>query len=174
VDYYLANRRATLGLTWFDTKFTGLIASTPNFRSVENIQRARTRGAEFSAQLSLAATEVRASYTYLEADNLSTDIRLLRRPRHRASLDVWRKFGGGFSLGAGLVAVGQREDVNAQSFRTIDGEDYAVARVYGAWQATPRLAVKARLENALDERYEEVHGYPALGRGVFAGVEWTF
>ena len=70
--------------------------------------------------------------------------------------------------------VAQREDVDARTFRSIDGEDYAVARVYAAGQATPHLAFKARLENALNERYEEVNGYPALGRAIFAGVEWAF
>ena len=30
------------------------------------------------------------------------------------------------------------------------------------------------LENLLDERYEEVNGYPALGIGAFAGVELKF
>jgi vitamin B12 transporter len=34
--------------------------------------------------------------------------------------------------------------------------------------------VKARLENLLDEKYEEVNGYPALGFGAFGGVEWKW
>ncbi len=175
VDWYLPQRRGTIGLTWFDTTFTNLIASTPNFRSVENIQRARTRGAELSAQVTLAArTELRTSYTYLEAENLTASTRLLRRPRHRASADLWRDFGGGVSGGAGVASTAQREDVSAQTFRTIDGENFTVVRIFGAWQVTSRFAVKARLENALDERYEEVHGYPALGFGAFAGVEWKF
>lgn len=175
VDYYLPNQRGTLSATWFETRFTDLIASTPDFRSVENIQRARTRGVEFSAQLLLAAAlELRASYTYLEADNVTVGTRLLRRPRHRVSADLWHDFGRGFSAGAGVSGAAQREDVHARTFARIDGEDYAVARVYGAWQATPRLSVKARVENVLNERYEEVHGYPALGCGAFAGVEWKF
>jgi vitamin B12 transporter len=64
--------------------------------------------------------------------------------------------------------------VHARTFARIDGEDYAVVRLYGAWQITPRLGLKARLENLLDERYEEVNGYPALGRGAFAAIEWGF
>lgn len=43
-----------------------------------------------------------------------------------------------------------------------------------AWQATTRLALKARVENALGERYEEVNGYSALGRAIFASLEWAF
>lgn len=174
LDYYLAGQRGVLSATWFDTRLTDLIAGTPNFRSVENIQRARTRGAELSAQLSIPAADLRASYTYLEAENATAGTRLLRRPRHRLSADAWHAFGRGFSAGLGTVWVAQREDVDARTFRRVDGEDYSVARIYAAWQATPRLAVKARLENALAERYEEVNGYPALGRAVFAGLEWTF
>ena len=65
-------------------------------------------------------------------------------------------------------------DVNAATFATIKGEDYTVVRVYGAWQATPRVALKARIENLLDEKYEQVHGYPQLGLGAFAGIEMKF
>jgi vitamin B12 transporter len=64
--------------------------------------------------------------------------------------------------------------VHARTFAVIDQEDFTVVRVYGAWQINPRLGVKARLENLLDEQYEEVNGYPALGFGAFGGVEWKF
>ena len=174
-DWYLAAQRGTLSATWFETDFTDLIASTANFRSVENIQRARTRGAELVVQTTLpGAIEVRASYTYLEAQNRTADVRLLRRPRHSGSVEAWHDCGGGVSAGAGVAWVAHRRDVDAKTFRPIDGEDYTVTRVYGAWQVTARLALKARVENLLNERYEEVNGYPALGFGAFAGVEWTF
>ena len=174
-DFYFAQKRGTLSATWFDTRFTDLIASSPDFSSVINIQRARTRGAELAAQVSLpAAVELRASFTYLEAQNLTSHTRLLRRPRQSGSLDAWHDFGRGVSAGAGLTFAASRRDVNAKTFAPIDAEDYTVARLYAAWQATPRLAVKVRCENLLDEQYEEVNGYPALGRGVFVGAEWKF
>lgn len=175
VDYYLPNRRGTLSATWFDTKLTNLITSTPDFRSVENIQRARTRGAEVSAQALLpGGFNVRGSYTYLEAENVTANTRLLRRPRQRLNADVWHDFGRGLSAGTGVAFNAQREDVDARTYRVIDGEDYTVVRLYGSWQINARLAVKVRFENLFDERYEEVHGYPALGFGAFGGVEWKF
>ena len=88
--------------------------------------------------------------------------------------DAWHDFGRGFSAGAGVACAAQREDVDAKTFARIDAEDYTVARLYLAWQATPRLALKARAENLLGENYEEVNGYPALGRAVFGGVEWRY
>jgi vitamin B12 transporter len=34
--------------------------------------------------------------------------------------------------------------------------------------------VKARIENLLNEKYEEVNGYPQPGFGAFGGVEYKF
>lgn len=177
VDYYLPQKRGTVSVTWFETDYRDLIvfnfAAFPS--TVVNVERARTRGVEFSAQTTLpGAIEVRASYTFLEADNLSQSKRLLRRPRHSANLDAWHDFGGGFSGGAGVAFAAQREDVHARTFATIDGEDYTVVRLYAAYQVNSRFTLKVRGENLLNERYEEVNGYPALGFGVFGGAEWKF
>ena len=79
-----------------------------------------------------------------------------------------------FEFGAGLSAVAQREDVDARTYRVIDGEDYVVARVHAAWRLSAAMTLRVRCENLLNERYEDVNGYPALGRGVFASLERRF
>ena len=130
---------------------------------------------ELSAQAKLGgALEGRLAYTYLEAEDLSQHTRLLRRPRHAVNADAWHDFGHGVSVGAGLMAAAGRQDVDAQTYATINAEDYTVARLYAAWQVNDRLTLKARIENLLDERYEPVNGYPALGRGVFLGAECKY
>ena len=176
-DYYLPEKRGVLSATYFQTDFTDLIESDFSVfpSTTENIGRARTSGLELSAKVNLPGMiEARLAYTYLDAVNRSTRTRLLRRPRHSADLDLWHDFGGGMSAGAGVKVVAGREDIDAQTFAQIDGEDYTVARVYAAWQATPELALKARIENALNEKYEEVNGYPARGFGAFGGAEFKF
>ena len=65
-----------------------------------------------------------------------------------------------------------REDVDAQTFLTVNDPDYSVARVYAEWRASRRLALKARIENLLDAKYQPVNGYPALGFGAYGQVEW--
>ncbi|MSU70479.1 MAG: TonB-dependent receptor [Opitutaceae bacterium] len=175
VDSYLPEKRGTLSATWFNTDYTDLIASSPDFSTEINIQRARTRGVETSVRTSLpGAVEASLGYTYLEANNLTSDTRLLRRPRHSFHADAWHDFGHGVGAGAELAFAAHRQDVDAKTFRTIDGEDYTVVRLYAAWQVNPRLKLKARVENLLNEKYEEVSGYPALGAGCFAGAEWEF
>ncbi len=174
VDYFLAGNRGMLSATWFDTRFRGLIVYDFSvfLGTTANVEQALTKGVELSGKFALpGAVQVRLAYTYLEADNLSQGVRLLRRPRHSGSLDLWHDFGRGFSAGAGLAFAAQREDVDAATFTTINAEDYTVVRIYGAWQVGPRLTLKARIENLLNEKYEEVNGYPQLGLGVFAGVE---
>jgi len=177
LDYYFAHNRGTFSASWFQTDLRDLITFdfTTFPGTVINVESARTSGVEVAGKFDLpGAVKVRLAYTYLEAENLTEESRLLRRPRHSGSVDVWHEFGRGFSAGAGLVFAADRQDVDAATFVTINAPSYNVVRVYGTWQATPRFALKARIENLLDRRYEEVNGYPAPGLGAFGGVEWKF
>lgn len=177
VDFYLPENRGTLSATWFDTRFHDLInfdfSAFPG--TVINVDRAMTRGLELAAKTTLASrTEARVTYTYLEAKDLGTDTRLLRRPRHSFSADVWQAIGEHWSVGAGAALVANRRDVDAATFETITAEDYTVVRLYADYKVTEALHVKARIENLLDEKYEEVNGYPGLGLGAYGSVTWKF
>lgn len=91
-----------------------------------------------------------------------------------APANVYHDFGSGISAGAGASWVADREDVHASTFAMIDGGDYFVARVYASWEINSQLTLTARIENLLDESYEQVHGYPQPGTGIFGGVQWKF
>lgn len=176
-DFRLPGDRGELSATWFETRLRDLIAfdfaAFPG--TVRNVERARTRGVELAGRWRLPGEwTLRAAGTYLEADNRTQGNRLLRRPRWSGSLDVARAWAGGFNVGGGAVFAAQREDVDAATFARIDGEDYVVARLYAAWPVNARLTLRARVENLLDEHYEEVNGFPQLGRGVYGGAEWRF
>jgi vitamin B12 transporter len=175
VDFYLPKGAGSLSATWFRNDYSNLIDYNFNVYpgTTVNIGQARTDGIELEAKLKLAAgIELHASYTYLNADDLTDEIRLLRRPRNSGSADLWRDFGRGWSAGAGVQVVADRQDVDAQTFLTVDDPNYAVARIYAEWRASPRLSLKARVENALNEKYQPVNGYPALGFGAFGEVDW--
>lgn len=177
VDLYFLEDRGTASITYFDTDYDNLIVFdfgvSPS--TVDNVEHARTHGVESNLRWIVGTgTELRASYTYLEAENQSQNIRLLRRPRHSGSIDVWHDFGNGWDAGIGLGFVADRQDVHASNFSTIDGENYTVARIYGSWQIRSDLKLRARVENAFDETYEEVHGYPVPGVGAYVGVEWSY
>jgi outer membrane receptor protein involved in Fe transport len=51
---------------------------------------------------------------------------------------------------------------------TADG--YHVWNAGASWRVARQLEIFGRIENLFDRRYEEVFGFPALGRGAFAGL----
>ena len=167
----------SLSLTWFENRYSDLI--TGNFSvfpsTVANVARARTRGVEISGHTYLTRLwRADFNYTYLEAHNLASGTRLLRRPRHSGSIDLVYPVLNAFSIGAGVAYAADRRDIDASTFATIDGENYTVARLYGSYELRPNLTLKVRLENLLNEKYESVNGYPAPGFGAFGGIEWRW
>ena len=176
-DFYVPGNQGTLSATWFQTDYRNLIVDnfyvTP--ATTENVGKARTRGIELSLKTVLAGViQTKLSYTRLEADDITDQTPLLRRPRYLAGADLWTDLGRGFSLGAGAGWTGTRADVDPLTYGTIYDPSYAVARVYAAWKFNAHLTIRVRVENALDKAYQPVAGYPALGRGVFGGATWAF
>jgi vitamin B12 transporter len=175
IDWYLPANEGTLSATWFRTDYRDLIDY--NFDvypgTTENVGQARTQGMELEGKFAVAGgVDLHVTYTYLEADDITDGTRLLRRPRNSGSADLWRDFGHGVSAGGGVQVVADRQDVDALTYLTVNDPDYTVARIYGEWRVSPSLAFKARIENALNEHYQPVNGYPAPGFGAFGGVEW--
>jgi vitamin B12 transporter len=177
LDYYGADRVTTWSATWFQTDYSNLIVDNFNVfpATTANVESARTRGVELSVKTALLRVlNAKAAYTYLEAVNLSERIPLLRRPRNSLSGDLWADLGHGVSLGAGGTYVGRRPDVDAVTFATIEDPSYSTVRIYAACQLTRSLAVKVRVENALNRPYAPVNGYPEPARGIFGSAEFRF
>lgn len=166
-----------LDVTWFEADYTNLIEYDFNAfpSTVENIGQATTKGLELSYQARVAGIlRAKLAYTRLFGEDLTTNAPLLWRPHYTASADLWAPIGRGFSLGAGASWVGIRADVDPLTYATIDDPAYPVIRFYGAWKLTQRLTLKARIENALNRRYDPVAGYPAAGSAVFGGASYSF
>jgi vitamin B12 transporter len=49
-----------------------------------------------------------------------------------------------------------------------------LVRAYGAWHLRSNLDLRLRMENALDETYEAVNGFPSPGLAVYGGLDWRF
>ncbi len=183
LDYTLPSKRGVLSATYFKNNYKNLIdgfvfvPGAPSFFTSQNVGEAESSGMELAAKLRLTDTLVATgTYTYLDAKDSTTGVRLLRRARHAMTLDVWNDFGRGFSAGVGATFSADAVDIDSASptgART-EGEDYVVARTYAAWAVTDRLTLKVRVENLFDEDYAAVNGFPSLGVGAFAGAEWQF
>jgi vitamin B12 transporter len=102
---------------------------------------------------------------------LATGQPLLRRPKHSASLlltYVGRRWGGDV---AGSF-VGRRPDSDFLGLGFNHAPGYVRADLAGWYAINSRVTAYANVENALDRRYNEVVGYPALPINFRAGLRF--
>ena len=165
------NEMINLQVSYFDTRYTNLIEWSGS--STANVGIARTNGVESSLEAVQGNYSSRFSFSYLDAVNSNTDQRLLRRPRILGNFVV-QHVNDMSSLGLGLKFVHDVMDIDGGNFSTIEGDDYAIVRLFADYQISEGIKLFGRIENMMDEDYEEVDGYPALGRAVYAGLGFSF
>jgi vitamin B12 transporter len=173
------------------TYFNNLFRDQINYVTVDfvnfvgeysNVNKALAHGAEVGVQAKLMPRLLlNAAYTYTSTQILENPAPinslydrgqpLLRRPKHSATAllsYLGTRWGG--SLAGSFV--GQRPDSDFLGF----GIDHAAGYVrvdFGGWYAVrPRITLYANVENALDRRYNEVVGYPALPINFRAGMRF--
>ena len=177
-----------LGATYYNNLFTNQIAF--NFDPVLfvsqylNVNRALAHGSEVEFRARpWSRLSVDASYTYTSTQVLfaplafdplvSAGAPLLRRPKHAASLlAVFSRprWGGD----GGVTALGRRADSDFLGLLPPVNHSAGYARVdLGAWRALNRhVTAYVKIENALNRKYEESAGYPALKANFRAGMRF--
>lgn len=184
LDQSFADRRALVGVTYFQSRLKDEIVSTFDsgtfLSSVANSASDSTqKGVEVFAQARIAtAWRVDASYTYVDAKE--SGVEELRRPPHMGSVNLtWRapEDRAGVAL-----TVRYNGSMNDNAFtdpvtfapRVVRLSSYTLVNLGADYRVTDNLQVYGRVENLLDERYEEVFSYRSAGRGAFAGARMTF
>ena len=95
----------------------------------------------------------------------------MRRPEHSANLGASYRFFNRFTAHTSLALVGSRYDYQVVApYGIVRNGGYARWDVGLAADVCKYCQVFVRVENLLDEKYEEVIGYPALGRTVIGGA----
>jgi vitamin B12 transporter len=193
LDQPLLGGRALLSATYFANTFTDLIAFVsgpgPNFR---NIQEAESSGIEAGVQVFLPwQLRLDGSYTFLETKVLDDGglggtffppgQPLLRRPKHQGSVGLtYLGERATISFIANVVGAAiDRDFSQAGSPRvTLPGHtkldlagSYMV--VQHAW-AIKNIRLQMKIDNLLNESYEEALGFSAAGISVRGGVAASF
>jgi vitamin B12 transporter len=166
--------RWRLSLVGFSTDFDNLIVFDFVALRPENLGRARSRGVEAAVAYERPVVAARLSATWQDAEALPGGAPLLRRPEESADAVVtWRPrfdFGSGagdsrdWTFNAVGRYVGERADFSG------DLPSHTVLDLAAAYRWTEHLAPRLRVENALDEDYEEVAGFPAPERAWILGL----
>ncbi len=162
-----------------------------------NNDRSLARGMEIAVSMSPRKRNlfINGSYTLLKArlqsaadtidfstgkliPNREVGYALLRRPRNSGALNVmW--IGDKIELNLDGFFVGRRRDGDPVTFERFTAQGlpiynkaYQRVDLAGTYRFTSRVAMFARIENLLNQDYEEVLGYPAYGLNFSAGMRF--
>ena len=148
----------------------------------QNIDESMAHGAEaqltgtLSSRLSLTGAYVYTSSQILVQPFASDSLHqpgqpLLRRPKHSGSI-LLTYLGSRWGANLGGSFVGRRADDDFLGFNINHAAGYARIDLGGWYAITSRITAYANVENALNDHYNEVVGYPALTANVRAGVRF--
>ena len=176
VEQTLFDGRAVVDVTYFDQDLTNEIFA-PFFGPPVNLAGvSRRKGVEVSATLRPTdALDLIVTYTHLDAED-PAGLPEVRRPEHAASLSAnWRFNEGRGLLSAGVIYNGEMHDLGFDAFtfaqRDVLLDAYTVVNLGASYQVSDQINVYGRLENALDEDYEEAFGFNSAGFAAYAGLK---
>lgn len=159
-------------------------ATLPDLRTgYLNLPRSWAHGLEATASIRpISQVELRGVYTFTESevttgtDRIKSGQSLPEVPKHQATFTGDLRVGP-FSASATMRYVGERRpgiDVFTQALGLDVVERYTRWDAAGQFAVTDRVMLSAVGENLTDEVYQDVLGYPALGRLFRAGVHVSF
>lgn len=148
----------------------------------QNIDESMAHGAEaqltgtLSSRLSLTGAYVYTSSQILVQPFASDSLHqpgqpLLRRPKHSGSI-LLTYLGSRWGANLGGSFVGRRADDDFLGFNINHAAGYARIDLGGWYAITSRITAYANVENALNDHYNEVVGYPALTANFRAGIRF--
>jgi vitamin B12 transporter len=161
------------GVTGFENRQRNLIDYDFVTNRNLNVDRARSRGVEGEAGFRHGIYDARWNATWLETEDRSTGLELLRRPEWSSALILTAR-PGDLTLNLEGRYVGDRADIDPASGVRTENAEYLRVDLATRWRAWTWLSPYARVENAADGEYQEVLGYPAPGRTWIGGVAVEF
>lgn len=177
LDQEFLDGRIALGATYFEQRIRDLIAGAGN-TSINLQGTSRTRGVELTARVGLTRDlDLTGSYTFSSTHD-PDGTELVRRPKHVASAALtWRFLDDRGSATLGVVHNGATYDFAFdRNFNRsiVELDSYTLVNLAAAYRVTQNAEVYARVENLMNEHYEEVFTYGALGRAGYAGMRVNF
>lgn len=168
--------RHTLGLSAFDNRIADLVqfvtvSFDPFVGENRNVDRARIRGVEASWEYAGESWRARVEAIRQDPEDRRDGSRLLRRAQESATVALARRFGP-HELALDVLATGDREDAGFPARVRLGG--YTVANLTARWAVTRSLQVQARLENALDRKYELASGFTTMRRALLVAARYQF
>lgn len=173
----LFNERLTAGVTYFHNNFSDLIDWNDALWQYQNISKAMTQGVESEINwVVISGLKAGLTYTYLQTEDRSTGLQLDRRPMHTYGLIISWYPTERFTARLDLINVGERKDINYSVFpyEQITLSAYTKVDISLHYKIHPSCGLFGRIENLLDEKYEEVYGFNSPRLSGYGGMKVEF
>lgn len=129
------------------------------------------QGVELSGEIDLGRVALFGAYTYTESEGPGG--RSLRVPRHDLVLGAEAEISDRMTGTVSVRHVADRLDIDG-AFATVAAPDYTVADAQVTYKMENGMDLYVRVENLLDEDYQEVLTYTSPGRSIFVGLNASF
>lgn len=118
-----------------------------------------------------------SNYTYVDStedDGMGVQIQELRRPKHMASLGLYAELNERFNISASFSHSSKSVDVFYPPWpmpsERVELKAYTLMRIAGDYKVTDSISLYGRVENALNQNYENVFGFSTPGRSAYFGL----
>jgi vitamin B12 transporter len=177
IEQFFWAEKFSIGANYFSNNFTDMFGLDSNFKTI-NINEAQTSGVELFAKADLVdGVIIKANYTYLDARDKSEDTpdynqKLIRRPENKAGLYVSYTWDNIANMNIDLMYVGKRDELDFATYPAtrIIMPGYFLVNLAAYYDLLPFLRLQGRIENLLNEQYEEIYGYGTAGLSIYGGI----
>jgi vitamin B12 transporter len=170
--------RASFDVTYFRSNLTNQIVSQGFPYTLTNLAGVSERqGIEMSGRFK--ATDqltFGAAYTYLDAKR-PNGVEEIRRAPHSGRIDANYGFADGkANVNLAVTYNGRaRDDAFGATYNVVSVslKDYVLVNLGTSYKLQPGVEVFGRVDNLLNQKYQEIYGYNTPGATAFAGMRFT-
>ena len=117
------------------------------------------------------ALHLRADYTFTQADDDILHEELLRRPKHKATLNAAWQMSDAVSMDTTVLYVGSWIDGNRDfSIPRLTAPAYTTVNMAVNYAVLSHLSLFGRIDNLLNRHYQDPVGFLQPALGLFVGV----
>lgn len=179
-DQLLADDAALLSVTYFNAELENeiftIFGPAPTFTATPSNREtlSERQGVEVALSAQIGPRwSVNAAYTYL--DSQENGVTEIRRPESMASGALtWTAPGDTASATLVVRQNGSMTDTDFGSFTTVTLDDYTLVNLNARVKLAEGISGFGRVENLLDEAYEQVFSFVSPGRTALVGIEARF
>ena len=153
-----------ISLSYYNNTFKDLIQKN------RNISDAVSKGIDIRINWRLSSlVSLQGNYTYNDTEDMETHKHLYWRPLNKYAATLQLNPYGRFGLDVSMIHAGKRADINNTNL-----SPYTRIDLLSSIKINKTIGIYARIENLLDEEYEEAAGYNTSGFSTYGGLQISF